>query len=679
MAARQANTIRRSLFLCLLCLISFVVIHNSGSAQSARTKTGTSSDTTSDTTVDTTRRVVPDTMAYILLEQMQLEAERKRDTIIHALNFNELAVAQLFSQNVNLRPNIDNAFYHDAGDFFTSERGFFTVDYLPTPMRHTVTPYGLNSTNVTPLFDGRPLALLEHLPEQDGLHDYNEVPTAPVTDVYALHGPLSAFFGADNGVAGVYLKKVKPAGYTPESRLEAQKGTFSYAYTKGIIAERTASGFSYLAALGYRKVNYQLVGGRDDDMYHQYWEFSVPLAQKTQVTSSVRLYRRQGDYMYQPQFVAEDFTRHRRDRDITAKLEQSPGKNRTLALEFRHQRNESSLKEEFFSDDYKVDRRQNSITVSHTARTGTFLYTSSASVLRSYFDIADFSYQRDEQSASLRGILANNTDSADASRLFFGELGLKTITKYRSKARFNLGFHLRGHRSELTLSAGMTPVFPSQYERFLPDEVLFAGGGSADLRQSGTSYLVAENQYTAALALTHRISSLKLQANAVVGKVNDGIRWIRSTTMTTGTFIQPLNEDYDFAALSLRAELPLSAGLLWSGAAGFYNVDYENTPAPTYTPQYNLQTALTFNHYIQRLELYLSGHGELSLPGPYLANDGSQLGRDPVINARLSFRIKRFNFHYMFEDLNSISYAQREQYQHLGRYNWYWVTWDFLD
>ncbi|HSG99479.1 MAG TPA: hypothetical protein VLB27_05490, partial [candidate division Zixibacteria bacterium] len=232
------------------------------SAQTPATDTtGVSPDSAADSAdVDYPVEIVTGDSAQTLFA-IPLEREEEPDSLPRYTPFRFSAALErrLLHHSQSRRDLMQRSFHHDAGDFFRGDRAFFTVDYQATPVRHTVSPYTLPGPRFAAIFNGQPLNPVEHLTEQDAALDFNDVPTASVGDVYMLHGPEAAFLGGASGIAGAWLKKVTPAGEIPESRLEAQKGAYGYAYTKGVITETTASGFSYTAALGYRQAKYNLL------------------------------------------------------------------------------------------------------------------------------------------------------------------------------------------------------------------------------------------------------------------------------------------------------------------------------------------------------------------------------------------------------------------------------------
>lgn len=594
---------------------------------------------------------------------------------IEPFRFNMIAASMLLRKEHSARPQIDRAFYHDAGDFLRADRRFFTVDYQSTPIRHTVSPFGLIGPRTAAIFDGRNLLTLDHLPEQDGQLDFNDVPTASVSDVHTITGPLAAFLGGNSGIAGVWLKKLRASGPLSESRLEVQKGSFGYSYTKGILTEKLDNGFAYTAALGYRKADFFTLFSRDDT-YHQFWELEAPLKRHWRFTNSLRLYRRNADYLYRPISAIQDFSRRRRDRDFVSRLEHTPDETRKFAFEFRHQRSESTLED---VNVYKLRAQQvtNTFSLTRDQRFESAMISISASATRSTLELEPISNSRNEGSLSFKALLFDSGDHPTPS--LYGEFGLVGAGGFSALPRINLGWTARKGPFGIDLALGVTPLFPRQYDLDLRFESPVALGGADDIDQRGNPNLQPERQYTAAAELSLGSGPSNLVVSATGGYIVDGINWRSVAKFPLGREFRPINEDVSYSGLSATSNLELADWLHWVGSGAVYSINYDSIDAPAYTPDYNIFSGLTLDVYLPFLDLYLTGYGELALTAEYFGYDGISLGENPVVSVSIAARVKSFRFNYVFENSFNRIYEAREQYLFPGRYSWYWITWDFLD
>ena len=83
-------------------------------------------------------------------------------------------------------------------------------------------------------------------------------------------------------------------------------------------------------------------------------------------------------------------------------------------------------------------------------------------------------------------------------------------------------------------------------------------------------------------------------------------------------------------------------------------------------------------YWSQRL-IHFFAYGEVVYTGEYDGYDRTGLGNDPVLNLKLSFEMGSFRFHYVFQNMISRVYEQREYFQRLGRYNYWGFVWNFLN
>jgi len=104
-------------------------------------------------TLTEVQRLLVEFETRFLLKQL----ERQAAEIQAGFSFFDSLVLYYVSPRWNLRDDIDRSFYHDAGDYFKSDPGFFVLEPQVTPMRKTVQPYGLQGNRLGLLVGGQPL------------------------------------------------------------------------------------------------------------------------------------------------------------------------------------------------------------------------------------------------------------------------------------------------------------------------------------------------------------------------------------------------------------------------------------------------------------------------------------------------------------------------------------------
>ena len=242
------------------------------------------------------------------------------------------------------------------------------------------------------------------------------------------------------------------------------------------------------------------------------------------------------------------------------------------------------------------------------------------------------------------------------------------------------------HREKqyLSGSVGYSTKFPRQYELFLtPKRTYLLNSTTNDYIEFGNSKLRPEKQLTGNLSFGLGKVGSDLLLSLTAGKIWEGVDWNMrpyiDTTALSLTAFSPVNHYVQFADLSIRQRAFLKKSIHWLGGAALHYIKVEKNTDPPYAPVYQAFSGLELYHYIQTLDLHLYAYGEMVFVGRYHGLHGTRLGEKPIANAKLSFRIKKFRFYYVFQDILNLIYQNREDYSIEGRYNFYGFTWEFLD
>ncbi len=621
------------------------------------------------TDVDSSRQI------YDMMESEQPEPEKIKKPRIISYNFEKSLHNVFLSDRLSYSRESARSFQHDAGDFLKLNPSNLVISYHNTPVRTNVSPYALPGNRMNIILDSRALHPIEHLPEPDNMIDFNDIPTAPVQKYYNLEGPLGIVFGGNQATSSLVMLSHRPDSTRLESRLVVDKGSFGYAYTKGSLYHTNEDGRSMRLALGYRKAD-GIVFYADDDAYHHWAEFNQPLAQRWQVNLGYRLYKRDGSFP--PRFDTQVLyiDRFRRDRDLIAGVDFSHSDKRRSSVEFRHQRSESKFERRFKTCRRYLDIFSNSLTISHEGLINNVGFRIRATAAEERFD--DKNYMSDKRR---RG-------EVDLSILLGDERNALTVyVKGEKVSGFDpapscvAAFIKNAGAFYMSASAGYCTVFPRQYEMFLtPKTEIVYDPNVYDYFESGNPNITPEKQLIGNISFGLGKAGSDLMLSATGGKIFDGIDWRRYDTLDldAGGFT-PYNHDIEFVNGTIRQRLSLWEKLIWTGGASYHYLKMSDNDDPTYAPEYQGFTGLELYHYIETLDLHLYAYGELLYAGPYNGYNGEELGEDPVFNLKLTFRVKKFRFYYIFQDMPSIEYRWREDYTIPGRYNYYGITWEFLD
>jgi hypothetical protein len=591
-------------------------------------------------------------------------------------NFDDTLTSRILITRLNLAGKTDASFIHDAGDYLKFDPSVFCVEEQNTPYRKTVSPAGLPGRRINAIYNNRSLNPLEHLPEPDGQINFEDIPTTGVENLYILGGPAAMMFGGDEAPSSIILSPLMPESTTAESRLIVDKGAFGYANTGARFAQRTAYGRLLRAALEYRKAT-GATYYRNDDGYHQWGEFSTFLTEKWRMNLSGRLYSREGTYTLRPDVSLFSLERKRRDRDLTAGLDFYHSEKATTGVEFRHQRSESRLYEATTLYSRNLDFIANSITARREFQKGGSAVKAAISYCREEFRDAPLYDGRDRFNAELRSI----TPVGRAA--YFALLRGEKVEGFDAAGSAVAGIIIDKEYFFALASAGYGAKFPSQYDLSLtPRLTRTLSYDSNDYFESGAGGLIAEKQAVGNVTLALGRIGSDLSLSCSFGRIGDAIRWRKYDYDTAGATVKaykPFNDDLKFVSVTATQNFKWKDILRWYGGGGYHFVESELDETLAYSPDYQLTAGIEIYKYIRKLELHLFAILEGVYYGRYFGAMMRPLGEDPIINLKLSFRIKAFKFYYIFQNLPSIEYQRREDYTIPGRFNFYGFHWDFLD
>jgi len=608
------------------------------------------------------------------------EEEKVKIEFFHA---DDSISAYLLNERLAYSDQLDRSFHRDAADLVRFNPSNFIVEYQSTPLRKTLSPFCLPGNRINVILNNRTLNPFEHTFEPDNMIDFNDIPTAPVRYVYNVEGPLGMVFGAKNSTSSIILFPYNPDSTIAESKLLVDKGSFGYAYTKAIFANRYKSGQSIRLAVGYRKADGAYTY-TDDDAYHQWGEIIYPLNKRIRLNLNGRLYRRDGSFIVQPDYLNNYYLyRFRRDRDISAGLDYAVSSNQKSSVEFRHQRSESAMNRQNIEYNRGFDIFDNSLIFSHEGKLGDNFFK--ARLLFSH-EKYDESGRRVTQHCGLIDVSYLHGDSAAAWLLY---LKADKVVGYEPAPSAALFYSKYGEKYYLSGSLGYSTKFPRLYELYLTDHAfrINSSATGSDYFESGDNNLKPEKQLVGNISFGWGKVGNDLLLSATGGKIFDGIDWQKSdnpppdvawSNNTVGIF-RSKNNDIEFANITARQRLSWRDNLHFSGGASYHFMRIDGETDLPYSPDYQLFSNLELHLYIKYLDLHLYGYGEAIYNQPYYGYRNIELGENIILNGRLSFRVKKFRFFYIFQNVLASVYELREDYVIPGRYLTYGITWEFLD
>ncbi|MFZ5981163.1 MAG: hypothetical protein ACOYVF_11080 [Candidatus Zixiibacteriota bacterium] len=602
-------------------------------------------------------------------ERYKQYRDEQKEAYIAPFSYFDSLVASFTSSRQNKREPIDRAYYHDAGDYFRRDPGYLVLEPQVMPMRKTVQPYGLAGDRMNVLIDRNQIKPFDWVVEPDGLMDFNDIPTALDHDVYILPGPVGSLFGGEQMVATLLTRPEQTDKLDARSTFLVDKGSFGFSNARGRYSKNFISGRKIDMSIGYR-VSDGMTLHSGDDAYHYYGDFYFPVKCDYAFRATGQLYNREGYLNIRPDSLGNYVKRNRFDRFVRLSFSSS-NKERTTRneLSYKHLRQGSDLNKAYYGR-YNLTGHGLVLTREWNAWGHLFKIELTGDYL--LFDDGYDEFNRLSSSASF------NLASLKSSWKYALRTGQKHDEQFRFLPFASALLYRTGHRFLAMFSAGYGERAPSLLEQNLRVQQVSLYGASYVYRDSGNKDLVSEKQLTGNVTLEYGSTDNALGVEVTGGKITDGIDW-RHTVESNVEIFKPVNGNINFVNTSLTGRIRLGDFIRFNGGGAYHYLDYETEENQPYAPEYQGFAGAELHLFWKQKLIDLFAYGELVYVGPYDGYIDENLGDALVFNAKLSFKMGSFRFHYVIQNVTSVIYADRDYSEFSGRYHYYGFTWDFLD
>jgi len=587
-------------------------------------------------------------------------------------SFYDTLITYFASQRFNVRSQLDQSFYHDAGDYFRFDPSFVVCDYQTTPMRKTVQPFGLSGDRLNVILNGVAYTPFEHIVEPDGMIDMNDVPTALDGAVYIIPGPAGQLFGGGSSLASLITVPAKAENNKPASAFMADKGYFGYAFVRGRF-NREFSGGREISLTAQSRKSDGLEIGRSDEQLHYSTAMHYPIGKNIGFNIDGKLYSRDAALAIRPDSGGVPLLRHRFDRSLRTGVEihNTPHTAR-WELGYRHLRQGSYIDNIYRG---RLNNTINGLFLLHEKQIGSKIFKAEATA-----DFTEYDNGREyhRSNSSLAFSLATSKK--------IHNLGLQIKAIYSDDFDF-LPSAMILYQSDFDklyfqVSLGYAQREPSQNQLYLPlQQKTLYGTNNLTYSESGNPNLKKESQLIGSLTIEPGTVENKISFNITGGKITDAIEWSSRRTGTTISVrhFTPVNDDISFVTGSMRPRFHISDFLHFNAGASWHKYDYDSLGERPYQPEYNFFTGLELHHYWKDRLVHLYAYGELAYTGPYDGYDKQGLGKELIANAKLSLGLKDFRFHFVFQNTFDNVYESRESMTIPGRFFYYGLVWNFFD
>jgi len=588
---------------------------------------------------------------------------------INRLSFHDSLANYFLPERLNGHDQRERSFFHDAGDYFRAVPAFFGLDHQDTPMRQTVQPFGLSGNRMNVIVDGYQLRPFEHIPEPDGLIDFNDIPTALDEDIFVLPGAAGALFGGDNVVATLLTRPRESESFVPISAFLVDKGDFGYSYARGRYSNRFRKGREIDLSVGYRNAGFPL-GLRDDDAYHIYGKLYFPLRERSGISSTVELYDREGTFAVRPDAGGTILRRERIDKSVELSYYRyNENADSRIDIGYRSTNQESILKQPY---DGKFRNRSQVGFVRRDWISGSTLFRAELNGNYDRYQDGGSKFERLSQSAYFTAarLVENGRYAFRVGQQWVENAGMLPSL---------MGLYLSDNDKLFYLfSIGYTTKAPDLHQLNLKQRQLSLYGSLDDYSDLGNLDLSNEKQFVASFDAELGSVHNNIGISVTGGRIVDGIDWQTTNSVGQSKF-QPANGDIDFLSSSARLKLRLNNFFHLTGGGAFNSVKYDKIPERAYTPEYHFFSGGEIHIYWRQKLIDLFAYGEIVYVGPYQGYSNRDLGDQVVFNAKLSFRMGKFRFHYVFQNIAQTIFESRENFKNVGRSTYYGFVWDFMD
>ncbi len=601
-----------------------------------------------------------------------VQPEEKKEVKVY-LSFYDSLVTAFLNPRLNLSSEITRSYAKDAGDYFRGDPSYFVNDLQQTPSRKTVRPFGLSGNRLNVVSNGLVLSPFEHIPQPDGLIDFNDISTGLAKDIYILPGSAGQLFGGTQSIATLVTVPNQPDNYEPEILLHVDKGPEDYAYTRGGYTKLFTDGKEVDLAADYRNTS-GVRSHTDDNSYNYTGRTLIPLKASYYLTAAGSSYRRKGSYKTSLAANTPYITRNRTDRNGQIAIEKlNDAQTVKYHLGYGYLKQNSNIDAAYIG---RFNFYGHSFNFARESALGNKLFKSEIS----------YSYLKQTD-----GIDQDSEKSANASFSMFQKNELSTYgiavgSMYNEKFKFlpftSFLYQKYSDRYFMMFSVGYSEKAPSMHDMNLKLQTAVLDTGAVGYADVGNKSLLSEKQLVSSLMYEYGSLKNSIRFTVTGGLINDGIDWYHTDTvieLISSKLFSPKNSDIKFADFQLKQKLAVNDFLNLSLGGAYHYIEYDITDTRAYQPDYQLFMGGELHYYWKQKWMDLYAYGETVYAGTYTGYSGEELGDNIVVNTGMAFKIKQFRFYYIFQNSIDLRISHPDAFTNLGHFSYYGFTWNFIN
>lgn len=543
----------------------------------------------------------------------------------------------------------------DAAGFLYHEASFYTITYHETPLRTTVSPYGLPGGGITVQSDISEAAPYDRTIPADGLTDFSDISTGNVATASLIEGPLSGYNSLSGGMAMLFLKPFEIPSDQAVSRLTVERGAYGYAYTRGRVARMFTPDLGFSFSTDYRKGD-AIISNGDDDGYNIKFRLFRRFDPRTTLDAGLGVYRRTGGFSY--------YRRLRRDQQWTVRITRQEVFGGQVTGMYNLDLSRSA-------DPTKTIRPRNTYTeLSYLLPRDEGLYQVTVRFGKEQYYINRYYSRRFYGFGGISGFI----NLAGGQVFFFGRMrdAENQNIAYESAAGYNRKL---SDRFRLIVSGGLLEGWPDLTDLYMEDKNWGSG-----LIETANIDLKAEKKLTGNAALFWTTEKYELSASINAGRADDLIYYDRNFDQYPTIRIIPSNDNVSFADLNLSGSFH---DLWWfygnaSGTIRGVDSDRYGSRIP-YSPRWQIYGQLGLYYHVTQFDVNVRLFGDMTYTERPLSYLMQELQTTAVFNWGINATLKDLTVYYMMHNASNQYHRQPEEYGYTGWFYSWGFNWKFWD
>jgi len=624
-----------------------------------------------------------DSLAALLADSLGLEtsAPKRIPKTVFLLD----SLVYYFAGNIyRLNVHDFDRYPRNAAGMIEEETSYFSYNYLESPLRTPVRPFGLPGRGMNVQSGYNEVSPYDRTLPADGALDFEDIPTADIASAALIEGPLSAFASLDGGISMLYLEPFEIPTDVARSEFTVERGAYGYAYTRGRIARwftprlgmsfstdfRTADGLNLIAA---------------DDAYMIKSRVVYKRGENTTIDSYLNFGKRSGDFPVEPLLGGSTFKRYVHDRQFIVSItrEKSLGGQVTGKFEYHNSRSRYSRLGSTFI---------RALTPTHYKGDFAYLLAGDKNLLRisGFGEYIGFGHQqlfRNEKEVTVQrrsgAMVAGFSHHGFGSVFFYSRFRGALYEKPAVDAAIGFTRDLSATWSVI-VSGGHTSRWPDLADRFVPYRQATIGNSgdwAGGFAESGNPDLNLETRISGNVSLIYSGDNGRVNLSINGGKITDLIYYNRVYSASNPAIsVFADNDDITFSDFNLSGEFyalgPFFGKASVTGRA--LDSDRYGSRLP-YAPRWQVYGRIGLRHFVDKYKVNIRLFGDVSYSEKPLSYTLKELSNTALVTGGFNLSLKSLTFYYMVHDLINQYNGVPEGYGYTGYFYTWGFNWKFID